>query len=147
MSNRIRTVYLVFGVLALALSIGCGSSTSSNPPALDQVDFGKATVAYCLKANGASFADSINDLAFFTEAEEEETASKFGFTADEAANLLIELYEDGEEPRTWLLWTGQPFGEQKSPQEIIETAPSEGYVAYVVRPSSSERRRLSDCTN
>jgi hypothetical protein len=140
-----------FGIVALvtlfavAQVVGCGSNSDPSN-ALSEVDFSKSTFASCLKANGTAFAESTDDLEFFSKAESEDTASKFGFTADESAKLLIEFYEDGEDPREWLLWTGQPLGEQESPLEIVDSAPSKGYVAYALNPSGAERRALEGCS-
>ncbi|MDX6602091.1 MAG: hypothetical protein QOF13_1293 [Solirubrobacterales bacterium] len=136
---------MLMALLVVTFVGGCGSSDGSG--ALAEVDFGKPTFASCLRVNGASFAESTDDLAFFSKAEAEDTASKFGFTADESAKLLIQLYEDGEDPRVWLLWTGQPLGEQKSPLEIVEAAPSKGYVAYVLHPSVAQRHAIKGCTS
>jgi hypothetical protein len=133
-------------LLAATLPVGCGGSDSRHPDnPLSQVDFGKSTIANCLKTHGAFFAVSTNDLAFFSQAEADDTASKFGFAAEESAGLLVELYEDGEDPREWVVWAIQPLGEQKSPSEIVEDAPSKGYVAYSLQPSNSQRKALEGC--
>lgn len=139
-SGRISVVFTL-----AALLVGCGSSSDDN--ALSAIDFGKSTLASCLKANDATFADSINDLTFLSRAEAEDTASLFGSAYDYSAKLFVDLWEDGDDPREWLMWSAQPFEEDKSPFEIVETASSGSYVAYALRPTAAQRKALEECTD
>jgi len=146
--SRHRTTF--FGTVAavmaavVALMAGCGSESSGRSSSA--IDFGKTTVASCLRENNAVFAESTGDLEFFSEAEAEETASKFGFFYDESAKLFIELWEDGDDPREWLMWSAQPFEDDESPSGIMESGPSNAYVAFILEPSPSQRRSLKACT-
>lgn len=133
-------------VLAGTILLGCGGSSNSDD-ALGEVDFSQATLASCLKANGATFAMSTDELSFFSEAESDGTSAHFGFKSDEPAQLVIDLYGDTEDPRSWLMWTAHPPGEQPSPEEIVSSAPTEGYVAFIENPSASERKALEACTD
>lgn len=137
-------IWAIF-VLALLLLPGCGGQDPAD--ALSDVDFDKATLASCLKASGARFAETSEDLEFFSQAETEDTASLFGFTYDKSAELFVDLWEDGEDPRVWLLWAAQPFEKDMSPFEIVDSAPSRSYVALMLRPSLQEQRAAKTCTN
>jgi hypothetical protein len=138
----------VVAAILLALSvtaIGCGDGGNGNGEA-GGVDTTDSKVARCLEREGASFASTADNLKFFSDAEHEDAVSKSGFMADESAGLIVELYEDGLDPTEWFLWTGQPFGAEKSPLEIAAGSGSDGYVAYVVNPSKDQRRSLDACT-
>ena len=138
--------FVLLATLAGALLLGCGDSSSSDNT-LSEVDFSKTTLASCLQANGATFATSTDDLSFFSEAESDGTAAHFGFTSDKSAQLVIDLFGDTEDPRSWLMWTAHPPGEQPSPEDIADNAPSGGYVAFIENPSASERKSLEACTD
>lgn len=142
-SYRLRIGVVAAILLALpATAIGCGDGESAS----GDVNTTNSKVARCLEREGASFASTVEDLKFFSDAEHEDAVSKSGFMADESAGLVVELYEDGLDPTEWFLWTGQPFGAEKSPLEIAAGSESDGYVAYVVNPSKNQRRSLDACT-
>lgn len=144
--HKVLLVTFLLTALAGMLVYGCGSNASGDDNALEKVDFSKETLAHCLKLHGAMFAASTDDLSFFSKAEDEDTAAHFGFTADMPAQLVVDLYGDSEDPRSWLLWTAHSPEEQPSPDEIVNSSPSKGYVAYVVNPLASERKSLEACT-
>ncbi len=146
LGERAFPAFFLMAALAGVLLLGCGSSSSSDD-ALSEVDFSKATLAGCLKANGATFATSTDELSFYSDAESDGSAAHFGFTSDKPAQLVIDLYGDTEDPRSWLMWTAHSPGEQPSPEEIVSSAPSEGYVAFIENPSASERKALEACTD
>lgn len=143
-STLTRSCGVVAAILVVAAVLGCGDSSNSST-VQGEIDFSKRTFAHCLKENGADFAASGDDLEFFAQAEDEDSASHSGFSSDPSAQLVIDLYEDAEDPREWLLWTAHPPGESPSPLEIAERIPWEGYVAYIVEPSASERKALEGC--
>lgn len=131
--------------VATAFMAGCGGETESEP--LSAVDFSHATLANCLKVAGVDFARSVDDLDFLAEAEAEETASLFASTYDRSAELFVDLWEDGDDSREWLMWAAQPFDQDMSPLEIVGSAPSEAYVAYMQEPTSQQERAVDACTN
>jgi hypothetical protein len=145
MSNRMRLKICVSVSLAIAsaLLMACGNGSQEN--ALNAVDHGKGTLASCLKNRGAKFAQSRDELTFFSDAQVQDTASNFGIAWDESAELFVDRWEDGEDPRTWLLWAAQPFDQEKSPLEIADSATSGSYVAFVLNPTASQRQSLEDC--
>jgi hypothetical protein len=147
MSRDWRRLSLGCLLVAFAfLLIGCGSGNSEAGDSLGAIDFGDATFASCLKSSGAHFAQSSDDLDFFSVAQDEDAASKFGFSYDRSAELFVELWEDGDDPREWLMWSAQPFDEDMSPDEIVSSGSSGSYVAYMLKPSSRERQAAKDCT-
>lgn len=133
-------------VLAACLFIGCGGGDSEASDSLAGVDLDEATLAHCLKSSGAQFARASDELDFFSTAEDEETASKFGFRFDRSAQLFVELWEDGDDPREWLMWSAQRFDEDMSPEQIVSSDSPGSYVAFMLNPSRHERQAAKACT-
>jgi hypothetical protein len=88
------------------------------------------------------------DLRVLKKAEEEDDVSKPGFAYDKAAGIAVHVWTGSSfegRPAPWMLWIGEPFGEDRTPQEIIQRKPPESYVMYV--SSSAKRRRAEICLN
>lgn len=142
-SFRTGSTFIMFMLLATFVA-GCGNGMDRNR--LNSIDFTKGTLASCLKASGAEFAVSKKDLDFLSQAESEDMVSLFGSTFEESTKLFIDLWEDSDNVREWLMWSAQPFNEDKSPFEIVDSSPSESYVAYMLNPTQQERRTAVSCT-
>ena len=144
---------IVFAIAAI-LFVGCATSSSnqaSNSDSIDQtakVNFSKLTVARCLRNGGATFAQSADQLGFLSQAEAHDMVTPYGFAYDRAAKLFIDLWSKARyrDHREWLMWIGQPFNQEKSPIEIVNSPPSKSYVAYAIRPDSAQRHTLKGCT-
>jgi hypothetical protein len=120
--------------------LGCGSSDSHDP--VGRIDFGNRTLAKCLKDGGASFATEPADISFFDES----SSSKFATYFDRAAKLIVQIWQDGEDPREWLLWQAEQFDERNTVMDIVESPTGKDYIAYVVKPSHAQRLTLENCT-
>jgi hypothetical protein len=131
------TVLVVLGMLLF----GCGSDGSSD--SLSEIDLSSQTLAKCLKSHGAQFATEESDLDFF----DEDSASMFATYLDKPTKLFVQIWQDSEDPREWLLWQAQPFDEEKTPMEIVDSPSAKSYVAYIVRPSDDQRQLLGACTD
>jgi hypothetical protein len=143
--NQTRNIFIIgIAVVVAAISIiGCGGNENESS---EHVDFGKGTLAGCLKQSGAKFANSAANLQFFSEAEDEGTASKFGFTYDKSVELFVQLWEDNYDPSDWLMWSAQSFDDDMAPVEIVESGAAGSYVAYLFKPTPSQRRAAQRCT-
>jgi hypothetical protein len=145
MSGMSRWVIFVAATAGVVIFLGgCGDSGTNVP--LSQIDLGRETLARCLQHHGAQFATETRDLSFFDRAEASDTASMFATYLDNPTKLFVQMWQDGDDPRDWLMWQAQPFDENKTPAEIVEAVPSKSYVAYTVNPSNAERRALEACT-
>ena|ERR1700704_51236 len=133
-------------IVSVTLFAACGGSRNEERSAA--INFGKATVASCLKNGGASFANSTDELDFLSQAEDNEEVSKFGFAYDKAAKVVVNVWNKAQfedQPSEWTLWIGQPFGDQRSPVEIVDSNAPRSYVAFVVRPRPAARRQVNSC--
>lgn len=150
-----RLISMLTAVLVIALTsyVGCansrGDQVDSNRNQTSKVDFGKSTVARCLRNNRTTFAASADQLAFLLEAEAHDMVTPYAFAYDQAAKLSIEMWSKApyKDKREWLMWIGQPFEQEMSPLEIVNSPPSRSYVAYVIRPAPGQRRALEGCTH
>ena|ERR1051325_845219 len=120
--------------------LGCGSSSSH--VSVGEINFKNGTLAKCLKNGGASFATEPAEISFFNEG----SSSKFATYFDRAAKLIVQIWQDGEDPREWLLWQAEQFDERNTVMEIVESPMQGDYVAYVVKPSRAQRLALESCT-
>jgi len=112
------------------------------------VDFSEATVANCLKEGGAEFAESVDELGFYSKASMAEEVSGAGYIHDdEVADLVINVWteESDGKPPEWIVWVAQPYLQHKRLEQIVDTDPPRSYVAYAFRPSPSNRRQLESC--
>jgi hypothetical protein len=132
-------------VLASIVLANCGSK--DDPDGTTGIARSKSALARCLANNGATFAESADELAFLAQAETNETASLFASTYEEATGLFVDLWMDDYGPPDWLMWVAQPFQEERSPVEVAESDAADSYVAYALRPTRAERRELKKCTD
>ncbi len=126
--------------MAMLGVLGCASSSSHE--SVSQVDFGDKTLAKCLRAGGASFATEPADVSFFNES----SSSKFATYFDKAAKLIVQIWQNGEDPREWLLWQAERFNERHTVMEIVDSPTEHHFVAYAVRPQNAQRLALENCT-
>lgn len=143
---HIKLVSFVVGLGCTVLLSACGSSDEIDRTVA--VDFGKSTIASCLKAGHASFARSADELGFLFDAEADEEVSKHGLAYDKAAKIVVNVWSKvtfEDQPSEWIMWIGQPFEERRSPNEIVEAHPPNSYVAYTIKPSASQRRKIESC--
>lgn len=128
----------------LGMSTGCGNQASDFSQASVAVD--QSRIGTCLRNAGASLAEGKDDLAFFRQAQDEDAASLFGSAFEDSKMLFVDLWQDSDERREWLMWVAQPFEEEESPLEIATMDSDNSFVLYAVRPSVGERRSLKSCT-
>jgi hypothetical protein len=146
MSWNNAVLSLVVTSLALGVVLlGCGSDGSDGTQS--DIDFTGNSLAKCLKDHGATFATDVDELDFFSAAEADDSASMFATYLDRPTELFVQQWRDGEDPREWLLWQAQPFDEERTPAEIVESPTSESYVAYAESPSGSQEKSLESCTD
>jgi len=134
-------------ILCFMLLSGCGHSESSSDK--NEVKITNGTIAKSLQDANATFAKSVDELDFLSEAESEESIAK-AFTFDQKADLLVDLWSKFKQqgrPSEWLMWIAQPFEDDQSPFEIVESSPSDAYVAYVVKPDPAQREAVERCTS
>lgn len=130
-------------LLSAVVAFGCSSEGEGDIRNASDFD---GSLARCLEESGAEFADSSGDLKFLSIAESEDTASLFGSTYEESSELFVDLLQDGDDPREWLVWVAQPFDQERSPFEIAESGSNDSFVAYALEPTPEQRRELKDCT-
>jgi hypothetical protein len=144
MSKQQSNFTLIVVALLTALLQACGGSSSDGT---SSVDFSDSTLASCLKQNGATFAKEPEELSFFSQAEDEDTASMFATTYDESTKLFVQIWKDGDDPREWLMWQAQSFDKSLSPEAIVEDGPEGSYVAFALKPSEGEKSALESCAS
>lgn len=143
--NRMAFSVVLTSFVIGAMLLGCGSGGSGDTGS--DIDFADNTLAKCLKDNGAKFAADTGELDFFSAAESDDSASMFATYLDRPTKLFVQQWRDGEDPREWLLWQAQPFDEERTPAEIVESPSSESYVAYAESPNPSQEQSLESCTD
>lgn len=143
-------LWVALCVLTGAMVVGCGQGDESGTevsavPAAE----GKG-VGLCLSRAGATFASTPEDLDFLGNAEVHEEVSRPGFVFDRRTGLMVRVLLPAgsrEGDAEWIVWYAQPFGDELSPEEIVERDPEDAYVAYIVAPTSREWSKVDSCTS
>lgn len=146
LQKHTKALLLATSLACATCFIACGGNEGEAKSLA--IDFSKSTVAACLKEGGASFAKSTDELRFLSRSEASEEVSKFAIAYDKAAKIAIHVWARSSfenRPPTWLIWIGQPFGDERSPTEIVDIKPANSYVAYVQRPSRAIRDKVESC--
>jgi hypothetical protein len=140
-------------VAGLAFLSACGSGQDgqasasmkqARPPAGPQ---GPAhSIQRCLSEHGARQAGNVVELNFLAKAEEEDDVSKPGMVYDKAASIVVHVWTGSSfegHPAPWMVWIGQPFGKDRTPQEIVAEKPKKSYVMYV--RTAKKRKSAESC--
>lgn len=140
-------------VAGLAFLSACGSSQDEQASAsMKQAQpqshsQGPAhSIQRCLARHGASQAENVVELNFLAKAEKEDDVSKPGFAYDKAASIVVHVWTGSSfegRPAPWMIWVGQPFGKDRTPQEIVAEKPKKSYVMYV--RSAKQRKSPESC--
>jgi hypothetical protein len=140
---------LVAGLAFLsACSSGEGEQASASVQAQPQSrSQGPAhSIQRCLTQHGARKAGNVIELNFLAKAEEDDEVSKPGMAYDKAALIVVHVWTGSSfegRPAPWMLWIGQPFGKDRTPQEIVAEKPKKSYVMYV--RSAKQRKSAESC--
>jgi len=127
-----------------------GSSAGSPPePAAERR---RPTVEACLRGKGVEFAESVQEIAFLERAEARDDAYGQGYFRDARAGIVINTLGRGKidgMPPEWFVWIGHPVAapgeELPTAHEVIESRPPKSFVAYAMRPSPKQRKRIEAC--
>jgi hypothetical protein len=136
----------ILGAGATFLSACDSSQDKQAMAAMGQERTPAHSIQRCLDRHGARKADSMDDLDFLARAEEKDDVDKPGFIYDKAASIVVHVWTGSSfegRPAPWMIWIGQPFGEERTPEEIVVERPKKSYVMYVT--SSSKRRQAERC--
>jgi hypothetical protein len=144
----------IFALLAgLVLLSACGSSQDEQASASTKQARLQArsqmpvhSIQRCLARHGARQAENVVELNFLAKAEEEDDVSKPGFAYDKAASIVVHVWTGSSfegRPAHWMIWVGQPFGKDRTPQEIVAEKPKKSYVMYV--RSTKQRKSAESC--
>jgi len=145
------TFRLVALAAGLAFLSACGSSqngqaTAAMKQAQPLVHFPAHSIQRCLARHGARQAENVIELNFLAKAEKEDDVSKPGFAYDKAASIVVHVWTGSSfegRPAPWMIWIGQPFSKDRTPQEIVAEKPKKSYVMYV--RSAKQRKSAESC--
>ena len=145
-----------FSVVALAAGLAflsaCGSSQNDQATAAMKqgaqplVHSPAHSIQRCLARHGARQAENVIELNFLARAEKEDDVSKPGFAYDKRMSIVVHVWTGSSfegRPAPWMVWIGEPFGEDRTPQEIVAEKPKKSYVMYV--RSAKQRKRAEGC--
>lgn len=143
-----RLVALAAGLVFLS---ACGSSQNEQATAaMKQTQslghFPVHSIQRCLARHGARQAENVIELNFLAKAEKEGDVSKPGFAYDKAVSIVVHVWSGSSfegQPAPWMIWVGQPFGKDRTPQEIVAEQPRKSYVMYV--RSAKQRKSAESC--
>jgi hypothetical protein len=137
----------------LAFLSACGSSQDEQASASTNRAQSQArsqapahSIQRCLARHGARQAENVVELNFLAKAEKEDDVSKPGFAYDKAASIVVHVWTGSSfegRPAPWMIWVGQPFGKDRTPQEIVAEKPKKSYVMYV--RSAKQRKSAESC--
>lgn len=153
--RRMRRRSLALGlntaaVVAVCLCFASCGGSSQDGKDKASVNLVAGSVGACLRSSGATVARSSQDISFLSKAETADQVSKPGFAYDRTAKIAISVWtseiSDGNVPR-WTMWIGQPFGETRTPNEIVNEMSSHSYVLFVELPSKQMQSDISKCIN
>jgi hypothetical protein len=146
------TFRLVALAAGLAFLSACGSSQNEQATAAMKqeaqplVHFPAHSIQQCLARHGARQAENVIELNFLAKAEKEDDVSKPGFAYDKTMSIVVHVWTGSSfegRPAPWMIWVGQPFGKDRTPQEIVAEKPKKSYVMYV--RSSKQRKSAASC--
>jgi hypothetical protein len=145
-----RVFQILCAVSCIGLLAACGTAKPDNEATAAPIKLAPKSIGACLRRGGATIARSTNDLAFLSEAEANEEVSKPGFAYDRVAKVMVRVWSASTfegQPPVWELWIAQPFGKDRSPEEIVETKPPHSYVIFMNKPTRVVRRKVDHCIN